>query len=178
MKRTIVFLVWAFSILASMPAAAQERPTLSVEARAGLLVMGGRRPTGGITLGAGVRYLHPFDSVATGSWGAYGGLGAGAVGVGDSWYWMGLLAAPEAGAWWARGPWHVSAGLALPAGQLPTCTDWGLCMRSWGLFPEASVRVALRGESFRIGLEASGLWVESLPWSGVGAQFRIVGAYR
>lgn len=176
MKRAICILAYALALLAALPAAAQEKPTISAEARAGLLVMGDLRPTGGITLGAALRYLHPLDSGATGSWGVYGGIGV--LASVDSWYWMVVLAAPEAGAWWARGPWHVSAGLALPTGQLPTCTDWGMCMRSWGLFPEGSLRVALRGESFRIGLEASGLWVESLPWSGVGAQLRLVGAYR
>ncbi|MGK3995068.1 hypothetical protein [Sorangium sp. So ce1024] len=173
MSRAFCVLVCALASLAALPAAAQERPTLSAEARAGLLVMGGARPTGGVTLGAGARYLHPFDG---GPWGLY--AGAGALATVDSWYWMAVLVAPEAGAWWARGPWHVSAGLGLPAGQLPTCTDWGLCIRSWGLYPEASARVAVRGESVRIGLEASAILVRTLPWSGLGGQVRIVGSYR
>jgi hypothetical protein len=173
MRPAVCALAGALGSILAFPAVAQEKPTLSAEARAGLIVMGGQRATGGFTLGAGMRYLHPFDGAP---WGVYGGLGG--LATVDSWYWMSLLAAPEAGAWWARGPWHVSAGLALPAGQLATCTDWGLCLRSWGLYPEGSVRVALRAESFRVGLEVSGLLVETLPWSGVGGQLRIVGAYR
>jgi hypothetical protein len=170
-----VVLVLAGLFMMAPPASAEEKPTLSTEARAGLMVLGGQRPTGGITLGAGVRYLHPFGA---GPWGVYGGLGAAAVGVGDSWHWLGLLASPEAGAWWASGAWHLSAGVGLPAGQLPTCTDWNLCLQSWGLFPEGSIRFAVRTEAVRLGVEASALWVETLPWSGVGGQLRIVGAYR
>jgi hypothetical protein len=173
MKRSAVGL--AALLLVAAPARAEEKPTLSAEARAGLMLLGGARPTGGLALGAGARYLHPFGA---GPWGVYGGLGAAAVGVGDSWHWLGLLAAPEAGAWWASGPWHLSAGLGLPMGQIPTCTDWGLCLRSWGAFPEIAMRGAVRTESLRIGLEVSALWVETLPWSGAGGQVRIVGAYR
>lgn len=160
---------------ASGVASAEEKPVISTEARAGLLVMGGERTTGGLTLGAGARYLHPFGG---GPWGAYAGVGAAAVGVGDSWYWLGLLVAPEAGVWRSAGPWHVSIGLAAPLGQIPTCNDWGLCLRSWGLFPEAAARVAYRADSFRVGVEISALWIETLPWGGAGGQLRIVGAYR
>lgn len=162
-------------LLVAAPARAEEKPTLSVEARAGMILLGGERPTGGLTLGAGARYLHPFGA---GPWGVYGGLGASAVGVGDSWHWMGLLASPEAGAWWASGPWHLSAGLGLPMGQLPTCTDWGLCLRSWGAFPEVAARVAVRTETVRLGVEVGGIGYRTLPASGIGWQLRIVGAYR
>lgn len=176
MIRLIVLLL---ALLVALPAAAEpsggEKPTLSTEARAGVTVLGGQRTTGGLTLGAGARYLHPFGG---GPWGVYGGLGAAAVGVGDSWHWLGILASPEAGAWWASGPWHVSAGLESPAGQLTTCTDWSLCLRSLGLYPGISARIAVRGESVRIGLELGGTYVNTLPWSGVGWQARIVGAYR
>lgn len=176
MIRLVVLLV---VLVSALPAGAAEqraeKPTLSTEARAGLVVLGGERTTGGLTLGAGARYLHPFGA---GPWGVYGGLGAAAVGVGDSWHWLGLLASPEAGAWWASGPWHVSVGLEVPAGQLATCADWGLCLRSWGLYPGLSGRVAVRSESVRIGLELGGTYVDTLPWAGVGWQARIVGAYR
>ena len=175
MKRAFSLLAFVLALLVAGVVQAEEKPTISAEARAGLMVLGGQRPTGGLTLGAGGRYLQPFGA---GPWGVYGGLGAAAVGVGDSWHWLGLLGAPEAGAWWASGAWHLSAGLELPMGQLATCTDWGLCLRSWGVYPEASVRVALRGESVRLGLEISALWVRTRPWSGAGGQLRIVGAYR
>ncbi|WP_438029059.1 hypothetical protein [Sorangium sp. So ce233] len=175
MKRPAALLAWAALAVAPSSAAAEEKPTISTEARAGWTVLGGERVTGGFTVGAGARYLQPLDG---GPWGLYGGLGVAAVGVSDGWYWMGLLASPEAGAWWASGAWHISTGLGLPAGQLPTCTDWGLCIRSWGLYPEVAARIAVRGESVRIGLEASGMLVRTLPWSGLGGQVRIVGAHR
>lgn len=178
MKRLIALLFGIGCALLVSRAAAEERPTISTEARAGWTVLGGERTTGGLTLGGGIRYLAPIGPMFDGTWGLYSGIGAAAVGVGDSWHWLGLIAAPEVGSWWASGPWHVSAGLALPAGQIPTCTDWGLCLRSWGIFGEGSVRAAVRSEGVRLGLEVSALWVDSLPWSGVGGQLRIVGAYR
>src|ERR1041384_1594555 len=140
-------------LLSPAVARADEKPVLSFEARAGLLVMGADRPTGGGTLGAGARYLHPFGE----AWGGYAGIGASVVAPNDGWHWMGVLAAPEAGAWRAAGPWDLSAGLGLPMGQISTCTDWGLCIRSWGLYPEAVGRVAYRVESFRIGIELGAL---------------------
>jgi hypothetical protein len=163
------------TLLLALPASAEEKPVFSTEARAGWTMLGSDRATGGLTLGAGARYLHPLDG---GPWGLYGGLGVAAVGVGDPLDWMGFLASPEAGAWRASGPWHLSAGLGVPMGRLATCTDWSLCILSWGLFPEAAARVALRSENFRVGLEVSALWVRTLPWSGAGGQMRIVGAYR
>jgi hypothetical protein len=180
MRRAPAIQAWALVLLAS-PVAAEEsagprdaRPVISTEARAGYLLLGSERPTGGLTLGGAARYLHPFGE----RWGGYAGLGAAVVSPNDGWHWMGALASPEVGVWRAAGPWHLSAGLDLSAGQLPTCTPWGLCLRSWGLFPGAAARVALRGESFRIGLELGGMYVTTLPWSGVGMQARIVGAYR
>lgn len=160
-------------LVAPAAAGAEEKPVLSTEARMGLLLMGADRPTGGLTLGGGVRYLHPLGE----AWGGYAGLGAAAVAPDDGWHWMGVLASPEAGAWRAAGPWHFSAGLGLSAGQLPTCTPWGLCLRSWGLFPEAVARVAYRAESFRFGIEAGALLVRTLPWEGAAWQVRFVGAY-
>jgi hypothetical protein len=175
MRHHTALLTLAALMPLSLPAIADEKPTISIEARAGLLLLGAERPTGGLTLGAGARYLHPFGG---GPWGVYAGLGAGVVAPNDGWRWMGVLVSPEAGTWWANGPWHLSAGLDLSAGQLPTCTDWDLCIRSWGLFPGAFGRGAYRAEAFRVGLELGAMWVETLPWSGAGMQGRLVVAYR
>lgn len=162
-------------LLFAVPALAEEKPTLSVEARAGWTIMGGGRSTGGLTLGGAVRYVHPIDG---GPWGWHAGIGADAVGVGDSWYWLGLVAGPELGAWRDADAWRLSAGLSLPMGQLATCTDWGLCVRHWGAFPAGAVRGEYRAESFRLGVEAGAMWVNTLSWSGAATQLRIVGAYR
>ncbi len=167
--------VCAGSLVATATAAsAEEKQVISTEARAGMLVMGSERPTGGLTLGAGLRYLGPLTEKC----GIYGGAGAAVVAPNDGWHWMGVLLSTEAGGWCGAGPWHLSAGLGLPVGQLPTCTSWGLCIRSNGLFPEAVARVAYRAESFRLGLEAGGMWVNTLPWSGAAIQARLVAAYR
>lgn len=138
--------------------------------------MGGERPTGGPTLGGAARYVRPIDG---GPWGWYAGAAAEAVGVGDSWYWLGLLAGPELGGWRdVSDAWRVYAGLSLPLGQLPTCTDWGLCMRHWGIYPASAARIEYRADSFRVGGEAGAMWVDTLSWSGAAVQLRIVGAYR
>jgi hypothetical protein len=52
-----------------------------------------------------------------------------------------------------------------------------MCLRSWGLYPEAVGRVAYRAESFRLGIEAGTMLVRTLPWDGAAWQLRLVGAY-
>jgi hypothetical protein len=172
MRRAAIF---AALLFVSAPASAEERPVLSFEARAGLTVMGGDRSTGGLTLGGGVRYLAPIGG---GPWGLYGGAAADAVGVGDSWHWLGVLIGPELGGWRAAGPWRISAGIGAPIGQIPTCTDWDLCLRHWGVFPTGGGRVAYRAESFQVGLDIRAMYVNTLSWSGAATQIRLVGSYR
>jgi hypothetical protein len=163
-------------LLLAAPALAEDEARIAPEARAGLTVMGGARSTGGLTLGAGMRYLRPFGE--RGPWGWYAGAAADAVGVGDSWYWLGLLAGPEAGVWRNADTWRLSAGLSLPMGQIPTCNDWNLCVRHWGLFPAGAARVTYGGDSGRVGLEAGAQYVNTLSWTGAAWQVRIVGSYR
>ena len=160
--------------LLAAPALAEE-PVISVEARAGWTTMGGERTTGGLTLGGAGRYVRPVDG---GPWGWHAGVGADAVGVGDSWHWLGILAGPEIGGWRAIDAWRVSVGFSLPMGQLPTCNDSNLCIRYWGAFPAGAGRVEYRAESFRLGVEAGAMYVNTLGWAGAATQLRIVGAYR
>lgn len=162
--------------LLAAPVLAQEKSTISTEARAGWTAMGDERSTGGLTLGVGARYVRPVDG---GPWGWHAGVTADAVGVGDPWRWLGIVVGPGLGGWRdVSDTWRVSAGLSLPLGQLPTCTDWGLCMRHWGIYPASAARIEYRADSFRVGGEAGAMWVDTLSWSGAAVQLRIVGAYR
>jgi hypothetical protein len=162
-------------LLLAAPALAEEESPLSAEARAGWTFMGGERSTGGLTLGGAARYSQPFGS---GPWGWHAGIGADAVGVGGSWHWLGLTAGPELGAWRNADAWRLSAGLSLPMGQLPTCTDWNLCTRFWGFFPAGGLRASVRGKGVHLGLEAGAMYVNTLSWTGAAWQLRFVGAYR
>lgn len=166
--------VAAALLLTASEARAEGERRWSAEARSGWAVLGpAERPTGGLTLGAAGRYTGRLGE----TWGWHAGASLEAVGVGDSWHWLGIVGGPEVGTWARIGSARVEATLELPYGQLPTCNDWGLCLRYWGVYPGAALRAAWQpSDAAVLGAELGGLYVDTLGWTGVGWTARAVGA--
>lgn len=170
-----VAVVAAALLALASEASAEEDRRWSAEARSGWAVLGpGERPTGGLTLGAAARYSSRVGE----SWGWHAGASMDAVGVGDSWHWLGIVGGPDAGVWARLDPVRVELTLELPYGQLPVCNDWGLCLRYWGIYPGANVRAAWQpSDAAVLGAELGGLYVDTLGWTGVGWTARAVGSW-
>lgn len=155
-------------ILAQEAARAEDK--WSIEARSGWTMLGGARPTGGLTLGLAGRYS------SGDRWGWHLGLTADAIGVGGDGHWLGVIAGPEAGLWLRGGSFAGVLSATVPYGRLATCNDWGLCLRYWGIYPGGTCRAQYApSESFAIGGDVAVLYVNTLGWEGLAVSIRAVG---
>jgi hypothetical protein len=75
--------------------------------------------------------------------------------------------------------WHplwFGAGLHVDAGRLPTCSSWGFCMQSAGIFPALSQTVSYApSDRVRFDLRMSERWIRTLPWDGAGIEVGFAG---
>jgi hypothetical protein len=167
MKRSIALAVAAIVLLFVVePArAAEEREPWSADVRIGNVFMGGERPTGGLSVALGGRREWPLGE----RFALHAGVAGEIFGFAGGMHWAGLLAVPSAGATWTTpvDGLRVGASVEVPYGRIPTCNDWGLCIRYWGLVPGVAVRVSYASKAVGALTDVSVRYVDTLGWSGV-----------
>jgi len=158
----VAALLGAGSAIAGPP----ELPRRSLAFRAGYVVMGAKRPTGGPMPTVEGLYAWPLSDAVRLLAGAELGI---IVDVEPRW--IGVLGGPLAGI--AGRPWSAPIDMRLAAhvdlGHLPTCNAWGLCMQYSGLFPAGSFAATWTPspQAF-LGAFVDARYVKTLGWTGAG----------
>jgi hypothetical protein len=169
MRTTCVAL--AILLIAGNAAAEDRKPAWSASVRAGNVWMGpGERPTGGALVGLEGGRSWPIGD----TWTIDALLGVDGHGFAGGSHWMGLWAGPAVGAS-RRTPadWLTIGAVARAQyGRATTCTDWGYCLRFWGLYPELDLRAGIGSDALQAVVDASVIYVDTLAWSGPAWQFR------
>lgn len=171
MKTILMFLAVAALFLLTAPAMAKEdepKPW-SVSAGVGNVWLGGQRPTGGLSIDVAGRRSWPINERST----LDIGLQAQTFGFAGGAHWMGMLGGPQAGVTWTTPLEGLTAGVSASVvyGRLPMCTDWGLCIRYWGIFPGGSLRFAFGNATVAVISELTARYVTTLSWTGAGIGF-------
>jgi hypothetical protein len=165
------------------PSPSHTKTAISVQARTGYRVLGGKNSTGGLTLGAAGHLIAPIAGDSNESLALYAGASIEAIGINgdeDMFYWLGILAGAEAGAYYRNGWYYGGVGVVLPYGQLPFVNDWGWPMRFWGLFPGLDIKpIGARADDFNIAVSIKPMYTHvwscqhCVSWAvGVSGGFR------
>lgn len=140
------FIVLA-SLLISRSAAGQSPEPKHWEVRAGGIYeyIPGKRPTGGPGVAVAVHYA-PIQSESV-DWTV--GSTARSFAWAGGWRWAAVMAGAETSVRYRPVDWIGLTGLiAIDYGQWPECTDWGLCVRFWGLTPRMLAGVSWHATSW------------------------------
>jgi hypothetical protein len=169
MKCEAFFITLGLLPLLASPASAanaeEERPW-SVDVSASLVVLGDKRPTGGIAPTLAGRYQWELGELLR----LQLGLSAAAFGFGDELRNAGFFVGPTASIGLDLKEWGLSGSAMLTAdwGRAPVCNDWGLCVRYWGLWPKGTIAAAYAPiETFAVVGGLSARIVDTLGWGGV-----------
>lgn len=176
MKVVALLLFAAIALLAWPATAGEDERPWSVDASIGNEFMSSERPTGGLSIVVGARRTWRLNERL--SW--HGGLVTEAFGFAGGSHWMGALVGPSAGISIDTPVEGLSTGMSVNAayGRVPACTDWGFCMRFWGLFPGGSLRVAYGGATIGATADLDLRYINTLAWSGAAVGLRGGGVVR
>lgn len=168
-----------FALVMVLAPTAAHAAEASIQPSVGYTILGTDSPTGGLSAGLDCQVLWTLDT----DLGVKAGLRTDAIGVTGGWYHMGVVAGPQAGAWYQWRSLYLAGDMGLLYGQLSTCRTWEAahvrqCMRWWNAWPSARVHVGYRTEDVHIGLDVSGLYLP-LPWGDdVGIGLAASGSWR
>lgn len=148
-------------------------PAWSMGLRSAYVIMGGKRPTGGLMPTAEV--LHAWK-LGGARFAAGGEIGA--FGFGYATRWIGVLGGAVAaisGKPWSA-PLELRGALHASFGRVPTCNGWGLCIQYTGFYPAASIALAYEpSERVSIGAFCAARRAVTYGWTGWGVEPAIVG---
>lgn len=132
------------------------------------------RPTGGLSVSVGARYLLPLDQ----RWALVAGPGVELFGFAGGTEWMGAFVSPKLGAVWMTplDGLAVEITAEMPYGVAPVCNDWALCLDYWGWWPGGTARVGYGSKAVSFILDTTIRYVDTLAWQGAGV--RVAGGGR
>lgn len=174
--RAAVAIGLALALVSTASLAEERKATWVAGVRLGDIWMGPEeRPTGGILVGLEGGHSWPVGE----RWTLDALMSVDVHGFAGGTHWMGLWGGPGVGATWRTPADWLTLGAVARAqyGRATTCTDWGYCLRFWGLYPELDLRAGIGSEAVRAVIAASVVYVDTLAWSGPAWQITAGGRF-